>query len=148
MYIWYAEWINALQEIAQGISFAPIGLLDMFNTGGAVEHFEIHKGATASASLRVRGSGRFGVYSSQKPVKCVVGDNETDFNYESETGLLTFYMPVSVEDMYKWPIEIQFWVVEYHSWKLHYVNCWDISVFCCHKLTSKDREGTLWRFKK
>ncbi|RHN79116.1 putative galactinol--sucrose galactosyltransferase, Alpha-galactosidase [Medicago truncatula] len=97
-----------LKEIAQGISFAPIGLLDMFNTGGAVEHFEIHKGATASASLRVRGSGRFGVYSSQKPVKCVVGDNETDFNYESETGLLTFYMPVSVEDMYKWPIEIQF----------------------------------------
>ena len=85
-----------------------MGLLDMFNTGGAVEHFEIHKGATASASLRVRGSGRFGVYSSQKPVKCAVGDNETDFNYESETGLLTFYIPVPVEDMYNWPIEIQF----------------------------------------
>jgi raffinose synthase len=94
----------------------------MFNTGGAVEHFEIHKASeahaggfnsnksekaiTASISLRVKGSGRFGVYSSQKPLKCVVDDNETEFNYESESGLTTFYIPVPVEDMYIWPISI------------------------------------------
>ncbi|CAL5207696.1 unnamed protein product [Lathyrus oleraceus] len=98
-----------IKEIAQGIWFAPIGLLDMFNTGGAVEQFEIHqKGVAASVSLKVRGSGRFGVYCSQRPVKCVVGDNENEFKYESETGLTTFYIPVSVEDMYKWSVEIQF----------------------------------------
>ncbi|KAI5397081.1 U4/U6-U5 snRNP complex subunit lsm8 [Lathyrus oleraceus] len=80
-----------IKEIAQGIWFAPIGLLDMFNTGGAVEQFEIHqKGVAASVSLKVRGSGRFGVYCSQRPVKCVVGDNENEFKYESETGLTTF----------------------------------------------------------
>ncbi|XP_058723947.1 probable galactinol--sucrose galactosyltransferase 2 isoform X2 [Vicia villosa] len=98
-----------IKEIAQGIWFAPIGLLDMFNTGGAVEQFEIHKkSVAASVSLKVRGSGRFGVYSSQRPVKCVVGDNENEFKYESESGLTTFYIPVSDEDMYKWPIEIEF----------------------------------------
>lgn len=74
-----------------------------------MEQFEIHKKlVAASVSLRVRGSGRFGVYCSQRPVKCVVGDNENEFKYESESGLTTFYIPVSDEDMYKWPIEIQF----------------------------------------
>lgn len=77
----------------------------MFNTGGAVDHFEIHK---AYVALRIRGSGRFGVYSSQRPLKCVVGGNETDFKYDSESGLTTFYIPVPAEEMYRWPIEIHF----------------------------------------
>ncbi|XP_027366335.1 probable galactinol--sucrose galactosyltransferase 2 [Abrus precatorius] len=106
-----------IKEIAPSISFAPIGLLDMLNTGGAVEQFEIHeesvapngeKSAKATITLRVRGSGRFGVYSSQRPLKCVVGDNETDFNYVSDIGLITFSIPVPIEEMYKWLIEIQF----------------------------------------
>lgn len=76
-----------IQEIAPSISFAAIGLLDMFNTGGAVEQVEIHnRAATKTIALSVRGRGRFGVYSSQRPLKCVVGGAETDFNYDSETG--------------------------------------------------------------
>ncbi|KAK4766766.1 hypothetical protein SAY87_008408 [Trapa incisa] len=35
--------ICPLQDIRPNISFAPIGLLDMFNAGGAVEQCEIHK---------------------------------------------------------------------------------------------------------
>lgn len=92
-----------------------------------MEQFEIHKAcevhdgessssnvfssdgaATASVTLRVRGSGRFGVYSSHRPLKCVVGDDETEFNYDLETGLTTFSIPVAAKDMYRWPIEIQF----------------------------------------
>lgn len=114
------------------MSFAPIGLLDMFNSGGAVEEVEIHKNrteesqafdgeveselttslssersATATIGLRVRGSGRFGMYCSQKPLKCVVGDVETHFDYDSNTGLVSFTIPVPSEDMYRWPIHIQ-----------------------------------------
>ncbi|KAG5043349.1 hypothetical protein AAZX31_03G121100 [Glycine max] len=97
-----------IQEIAPSISFAAIGLLDMFNTGGAVEQVEIHnRAATKTIALSVRGRGRFGVYSSQRPLKCVVGGAETDFNYDSETGLTTFSIPVSPEEMYRWSIEIQ-----------------------------------------
>ncbi|CAJ1911368.1 unnamed protein product [Sphenostylis stenocarpa] len=121
-----------IHEIAPSISFAAIGLLDMFNTGGAVEVVEIQKAsnskpelfagemlseltsslspnraATATIALRVRGRGRFGVYSSQRPLKCVVGGIETDFNYDSETGLATFSIPVPQEEMYRWSIEIQ-----------------------------------------
>lgn len=121
-----------IQEIAPGISFAAIGLMDMFNTGGAVEEVEIHRASdnkqelfdgevvselttshspnrttTATIGLKVRGSGKFGVYSSQCPLKCAVDGTETDFDYNSENGLTTFYIPVPQEDMYKWLIEIQ-----------------------------------------
>ncbi|XP_061373681.1 probable galactinol--sucrose galactosyltransferase 2 [Gastrolobium bilobum] len=121
-----------IYEIARSISFAAIGLLDMFNAGGAVEQVEIHRAsdnkvetfdgevlselatplssnraATATIALRVRGRGRFGVYSSQPPLKCVVGGTQTDFNYDSETGLTTFSIPVPPEEMYRWSVEIQ-----------------------------------------
>ncbi|XP_020219140.1 probable galactinol--sucrose galactosyltransferase 2 [Cajanus cajan] len=105
-----------IKEIMPSISFAPIGLLDMLNIGGAVEQFEVFKESEvpegdkspkATISLSVRGSGRFGVYSSQCPLKCVVGDNEREFNYDSESGLTTFCIPVPEKEMYRWKIEIQ-----------------------------------------
>lgn len=104
----------------------------MFNTGGAVEQVEIHRASenkpelfdgevvselttslspnrttTATISLRVRGCGKFTVYSSQCPLKCVIDGTETDFNYDSETGLTTFFIPVPLEEMFRWLIEIQ-----------------------------------------
>nr|XP_034920266.1 probable galactinol--sucrose galactosyltransferase 2 isoform X1 [Populus alba]XP_034920267.1 probable galactinol--sucrose galactosyltransferase 2 isoform X1 [Populus alba] len=121
-----------INEITSNISFAPIGLLDMFNTGAAVEQVEIQmasdkspehfdgvvsselttslsesRSPTATIALKVRGCGRFGAYSSQRPLKCTVGNVFTDFNYDSATGLVTLTLPVPVEEMYRWPVEIQ-----------------------------------------
>lgn len=120
-----------VQEITSNISFAPIGLLDMFNTGGAVDQFEIkmasdkkpehldgevstdvttslseNRSPTATIALKVRGCGRFGAYSSQRPLKCIVGNAETNFNYDPDTGLVTLTLPVPEEEMYRWPVEI------------------------------------------
>lgn len=124
--------LHIVQEITSSISFASIGLLDMFNTGGAVELFEIHMATdkkhelfdgeissevatslsenlspTATITLKVRGCGRFGAYSSQQPLKCRVGDGETEFTYDSATGLVTLNLPVPQEEMYRWLVEIQ-----------------------------------------
>ncbi|PIA48383.1 hypothetical protein AQUCO_01400771v1 [Aquilegia coerulea] len=120
-----------LKEIAANISFAPIGLLDMFNASGAIERYDIHlalekpelfdgevpsemsgslqesRSPTATISLETRGCGRFGAFSTQQPLKCMVGGKETNFNYNSANGLLTFTIPVPEEEMYRWPIEIQ-----------------------------------------
>ncbi|KAF2307908.1 hypothetical protein GH714_033298 [Hevea brasiliensis] len=121
-----------IMEITSNISFAPFGLLDMFNTGGAVDQLEIkvasdkkpehfdgevcseittllseNRSPTATISLKVRGCGRFGAYSSQRPLKCLVDDAETDFNYDSDTGLVTLTLPVPEEEMYRWTLEIQ-----------------------------------------
>lgn len=116
--------ISPLKEIAPDISFAPIGLLNMFNSGGAVEEFNINmnnnanalsdapnshgenRAGTATVALRVRGCGCFGAYSSQKPIRCTLDTSEVDFSYDSATGLLTLNIPVPEMDMYKWNVEI------------------------------------------
>ncbi|XP_060670611.1 probable galactinol--sucrose galactosyltransferase 2 [Ziziphus jujuba] len=81
--------ISPIGVFSDGLRFAPIGLLDMYNSGGAVE--------TLSCSIELsgciikvkgRGVGRFGVYSSSKPRYCKVGKKE-EFNYNAEDGLLT-----------------------------------------------------------
>ncbi|KAF7804085.1 putative galactinol--sucrose galactosyltransferase 2 [Senna tora] len=95
-----------IKEIAGSVSFAAIGLMDMFNSGGAVEEVEIHK-ASSSIVVRVKGSGRFGVYCSHKPLKCMVGGTQTDFNYETQTGLMTFIIPVAAQDVYRCLVHIQ-----------------------------------------
>ncbi|KHG29002.1 putative galactinol--sucrose galactosyltransferase 2 -like protein [Gossypium arboreum] len=121
-----------VKEISHTISFAPIGLLDMFNSSGAVEKFEVqmtsdeklqffdgevsselttslstNRNPTATISLKVRGCGRFGAYSSQRPLKCCVDNVDTHFNYDSATGLVTLTLPVPSEEMYRWHVEIQ-----------------------------------------
>ncbi|CAL9060457.1 probable galactinol--sucrose galactosyltransferase 2 [Musa acuminata AAA Group] len=114
-----------LENIAPNISFAPIGLLDMFNAGGAVEHFGVqvtsadavdgdngsalgeNRGSTARVVLRLRGCGRLGAYSSQRPLKCTLDSSDVEFGYEEETGLLTINLPVPEKEMYKWSLEIQ-----------------------------------------
>ncbi|GFY93656.1 seed imbibition 2 [Actinidia rufa] len=112
-----------LKKITANISFAPIGLLDMFNTGGAVENLEVHlasdtkpelstslsgnRSPTATIALKVRGCGRFGAYSSQHPLKCKVGGAKIDFKYEPATGLLSFTIPVPEEEAYRWEVEVQ-----------------------------------------
>ncbi|CAI9765664.1 unnamed protein product [Fraxinus pennsylvanica] len=117
-------------DITANISFTPIGLLNMFNSSGAVEHCEVHlasqkkpknfdgevasdgplsadRSPQATVVLKVRGAGLFGVYCSQRPLKCTVANIETQFHYEDATGLVTLTIPVPNEEMFKWPIEIQ-----------------------------------------
>ncbi|KAI3811709.1 hypothetical protein L1987_21438 [Smallanthus sonchifolius] len=113
-----------LKNITENISVAPIGLLDMFNSSGAIEHFEVQLASksevnvdqstplsqtppvTATVSLCIRGGGRFGAYSSQCPLKCTINGIDTEFNYDGPSGLVTLMIPMAQEEMYKWSIEI------------------------------------------
>ncbi|KGN65125.1 probable galactinol--sucrose galactosyltransferase 6-like isoform X2 [Cucumis sativus] len=109
--------ISPIKVLAPGFSFAPIGLIDMYNSGGAIEglKYEVKGGAklvevdgasegieTAServenrsselvaiVHLEVKGCGRFGAYSSAKPRQCIVDSSVVEFGYDSESGLLT-----------------------------------------------------------
>ncbi|KAL1554637.1 putative galactinol--sucrose galactosyltransferase 2 [Salvia divinorum] len=111
-----------VKNVTDSIALAPIGLLDMFNSGAAVEQFEVYntsitnddtetpiesRSPVAKIALRARGCGRFGVYCSQRPLSCTVDNVETEFNYEAASGLATLMIPVPKEEMYKWSIEIQ-----------------------------------------
>ncbi|URD95044.1 Raffinose synthase or seed imbibition protein Sip1 [Musa troglodytarum] len=122
-----------VKNITPSISFAPIGLLDMFNSGGAVEQFDVsvtsnhaaagqddgralsdpaatlstNRGSTATVALRVRGRGRFGAYSSQRPLRCTLDSSDVDFSYDEGTGLVTINIPVPEREMYQWSLQIQ-----------------------------------------
>lgn len=69
----------------ENIQFAPIGLINMYNSGGAVEDCTLEDTIT----IKVRGAGLFGAYSSKKPSLCKVDKKDEDFSYSSESGLLT-----------------------------------------------------------
>jgi len=96
-----------VRAVAPGVSFAPIGLLDMFNAGGAVEECAVHSDGNAGVTLRVRGCGRFGAYFSRRPVKCSLDSGDVEFSYDADTGLVTVDVPVPEQEMYRWALEIQ-----------------------------------------
>ncbi|XAR66866.1 Galactinol--sucrose galactosyltransferase [Bertholletia excelsa] len=111
--------VTPVRVLAPGFSFAPFGLVDMYNAGGAIEElkYELKGGAQLSEledgyrgegnelggekaenlsselvaiiRMEVKGCGRLGVYSSAKPRRCIVGSAVVEFDYDSVSGLAT-----------------------------------------------------------
>lgn len=81
--------VTPIRVLSSGISFAPLGLVDMYNAGGAIEGLRYEEnGTNGLVRLEVKGCGRFGAYSSAKPRRCCVGCNVVDFDYNSSSGLV------------------------------------------------------------
>ncbi|KAL5197001.1 hypothetical protein ABZP36_000513 [Zizania latifolia] len=96
-----------LRAAPPGVSFAPVGLLDMFNAGGAVDECAVNdNGAAAAVVLRVRGCGRFGAYFSRRPSRCALDSADVEFSYDGDTGLVTIDLPVPDKELYMWTLEI------------------------------------------
>lgn len=74
-----------------GVQFAPIGLLDMYNSGGAVEAVDSSTDVNSKCIIKVkaRGFGRFGAYSSVRPKRCMLDMKEEKFSYNAKDKLLT-----------------------------------------------------------
>ncbi|XVE56686.1 hypothetical protein DITRI_Ditri04bG0030600 [Diplodiscus trichospermus] len=82
--------ICPIMVFGHDILFAPIGLLDMYNSGGAVEALGCNLNPSGcTVKIKGRGCGRFGAYSSSKPRSCMVDMKEEEFIYNAENGLLT-----------------------------------------------------------
>nr|DAD44983.1 TPA_asm: hypothetical protein HUJ06_003213 [Nelumbo nucifera]DAD44987.1 TPA_asm: hypothetical protein HUJ06_003217 [Nelumbo nucifera] len=100
--------VSPIKVLNPGFSFAPLGLIDMFNAGGAIEGLRYENRSLETVGLihmEVKGCDRFGAFSSAKPRTskvqnidtpdtsvevCVVGLEVMDFTYESGSGLLIF----------------------------------------------------------
>ncbi|KAL2471565.1 putative galactinol--sucrose galactosyltransferase 2 [Abeliophyllum distichum] len=67
--------ISPIKEIDEKLHFAPLGLIDMYNSGGAIEEFSCKETIT----IKARGSGRFGAYSSKKPSSFKSNENMRTF---------------------------------------------------------------------
>lgn len=110
--------ITPVKILALGFSFAPLGLINMYNAGGAIEglSYEVKSGVqllelesgfegdgnvarevenrsfelVGIVHLEVKGCGKFGAYSSAKPRRCIVDSQVVDFTYDSSCRLVTF----------------------------------------------------------
>ncbi|TKY50466.1 galactinol--sucrose galactosyltransferase 5 [Spatholobus suberectus] len=65
----------------KSLKFAPIGLVNMLNTGGAVQSLAFDE-AQNLVEVGVRGTGEMRVYASETPSTCRIDGKEVDFEYE------------------------------------------------------------------
>jgi len=63
----------------KSVRFAPIGLVNMLNTSGAIQSLVYHG---ESVEIGVRGAGEFRVYASRKPVSCKIDGHVVEIEYE------------------------------------------------------------------
>ncbi|XP_051136786.1 probable galactinol--sucrose galactosyltransferase 2 [Andrographis paniculata] len=78
--------VSPIKTFNQSIEFAPIGLIHMYNSGGAIENCAFEENRV---SIKARGYGVFGAYSNMKPSCCKVDNKNEDFTYDFENGFLT-----------------------------------------------------------
>ncbi|MFQ6650385.1 hypothetical protein Gotur_022121 [Gossypium turneri] len=90
--------------LSNGCKFAPIGLIKMFNSGGAIKDFRYHH---ANIDMKIRGCGVIGAYSSTRPKRITVETEEVSFEYEDASGLVTLSLRVPEEELYVWSIAIE-----------------------------------------
>ncbi|KAK3413161.1 hypothetical protein EUGRSUZ_I01755 [Eucalyptus grandis] len=64
---------------ARGVQFAPIGLVNMLNAGGAIQGVEYGEGR---AEIEVRGGGEFKAFASERPRECRIDGRPAAFEYE------------------------------------------------------------------
>lgn len=86
----------------KSVHFAPIGLVNMLNTGGAIQLLAFDEDEQL-VRVGVKGCGEFRVFASVKPRICRLDGVDVDFEYDD------FMVTVQVP----WPDSSRFSVVEY-----------------------------------
>ncbi|KDP32639.1 hypothetical protein JCGZ_13189 [Jatropha curcas] len=96
-----------VKELPNGAKFAPVGLLKMFNSGGAIKELKYDSKTNAAVCIKARGCGLFGAYSSTRPKKITVDSEEMEFGYEEGSGLITLELRVPEEELYLWNVTVE-----------------------------------------
>lgn len=71
--------VTELKGNNRTVEFAPIGLVNMLNSGGALQSVQYGAG---SVKVGVRGSGELKAFSSVKPKSCKVNGKDAGFEYD------------------------------------------------------------------
>ncbi|XP_066326588.1 probable galactinol--sucrose galactosyltransferase 1 [Miscanthus floridulus] len=96
-----------LKQLPNGASFAPIGLVGMFNSGGAVRELRFGEDSDV-VELKMRGSGMVGAYSSTKPKSVAVDSKAIGFSYDDACGLVTFEIGLPEQELYLWTVSVEY----------------------------------------
>ncbi|KAI3921731.1 hypothetical protein MKX01_005420 [Papaver californicum] len=96
-----------VKELSSQALFAPIGLIEMFNSGGAIKELKHESEQSGIVNMKVRGCGVFGAYSSARPKRIMVDLKETEFTYEEESGFVTLTLGTPKEELYLWNLTVE-----------------------------------------
>lgn len=97
-----------VKELSNGVRFAPIGLIKMFNSGGAITELDYESKRSAVVAMAVRGCGVLGAYSSSRPKRITVGGSEEiEFGYEEGSGLVTVALRVPEGELFVWNVTVE-----------------------------------------
>ncbi|KAJ6991334.1 galactinol--sucrose galactosyltransferase 5 [Populus alba x Populus x berolinensis] len=77
----------------KSVHFAPIGLVNMLNTGGAIQSLAYTDDAESTVQIGIKGSGEMRVFASEKPRACKIDGREVAFEYEEH--MVTTQVPWS-----------------------------------------------------
>ncbi|XP_073225250.1 probable galactinol--sucrose galactosyltransferase 1 isoform X1 [Cicer arietinum] len=90
-----------VKELQNGVKFAPIGLIKMFNSGGAVKEFRYGPNENKNVTMKGRGCGQFSAYSLARPKLITVDPEEVEFSYEEESGSVIIDLRVPEKELYQ-----------------------------------------------
>lgn len=98
-----------VKEFSDGSKFAPVGLMEMFNSGGAIVSLTYQdNGTNFVIKMKLRGSGLFGVYSSvRRPRNVTVDSEDVEYRYKPDSGLVTFTLGIPEKELYLWDVVIE-----------------------------------------
>ncbi|VVB00166.1 unnamed protein product [Arabis nemorensis] len=98
-----------VKEFSDGSKFAPVGLMEMFNSGGAIVSLTYHENGTHFViKMKLKGSGLFAFYSSiRRPRNVTVDSKDVEYRYKPESGLVTFTLGVPEKELYLWDVVIE-----------------------------------------
>ncbi|KAJ6334369.1 hypothetical protein OIU78_011292 [Salix suchowensis] len=82
-----------IKKLGTSIDFAPVGLTDMFNSGGTIQELEYFDSeAETRVKIEVKGGGNFLSYSTASPKKGFLNGTEVAFEW-LDNGRLTLNFP-------------------------------------------------------
>ncbi|GFQ05983.1 probable galactinol--sucrose galactosyltransferase 2 [Phtheirospermum japonicum] len=82
--------VSPIKVYHKEIKFAPLGLINMYNSGGATNAVEIIDDSSCNGiRIKGRGEGVFGAYSSLEPRICYVNSMEVNSKFSKDQHLLT-----------------------------------------------------------
>ncbi|WOL02959.1 galactinol--sucrose galactosyltransferase [Canna indica] len=73
--------VKVLRAGKKTVQFAPIGLANMLNSGGAIQSFQVEG---SKATIEVKGTGELKAFSSTRPVACRINGEEAEFLYRDD----------------------------------------------------------------
>ncbi|XP_043708105.1 LOW QUALITY PROTEIN: stachyose synthase-like [Telopea speciosissima] len=82
-----------IKKLGHTTKFAPIGLTNMFNSGGTIQELEYYESSVEiSVKIKVKGGGKFLAYSNESPKKCCLNGIEVSFEWFAD-GKLNLDLP-------------------------------------------------------